>query len=85
LIIGGRTCRTCEHSHEIRPPGGPPQVFCTRFPPQVFALAIPGPRGGSQVNVNATYPLVNPEIPCGEYRRSEVKAMAEVGPAGRTQ
>ena len=53
-------------------------VFCTRNPPQVFMGVVDGPRG-PQPAVQATYPLVNPSIPCGEYERSELFASEQVG------
>lgn len=82
-LIGGRTCRSCEYSRRLDPsPKGP--LHCMRYPPQVFALAVPTPQGSS-VQVNSTYPTVNPDLPCGEYRRSEVRAMDELAQVGGTQ
>lgn len=74
-IIGGRSCRSCEHSRQIDVAPSPPH--CLRFPPQVFAVLVPTPKGPS-LQISSTYPTVNPEMPCGEYRRSEAKAMDEV-------
>lgn len=73
-IIGGRSCRSCEHSRMLDATGAP---HCLRFPPQVFALLVPTPQGPS-MQINSVYPTVNPDLPCGEYRRSEAKAMDEV-------
>ena len=73
-LIGGRSCRSCEHSRQVNSKGPP---HCLRFPPQVFALLVPTPTG-SGVQVSAAYPTVNPDLPCGEYRRSEARAMDEV-------
>lgn len=72
-LIGGRSCRSCEHS---RLEGS--VTFCLRFPPQVTSVALPMPNGQPGVRTDSTYPFVNPDWPCGEYRRSEARAMDEV-------
>lgn len=73
-IIGGRSCRTCEFSRQENS-----VVFCLRYPPQVTAVVLPAPNGqGVGVRVDSNYPPVNPDWPCGEYRRSEARAMDEI-------
>ena len=77
-LIGGKSCRTCRYSH--RPEGASTgNMFCTRYPPQVFAVVVPQgvPR------VNSAYPSINPDVPCGEYHRDDARAMTEVGAVSR--
>lgn len=74
-LIGGRSCRTCRHSH--RPDTGA-ALYCVRYPPQVFV--VPSPQG---LVINSAYPSCNPDVPCGEYDRSDVLASTEIGAMGR--
>ena len=69
MLIGGKSCHSCDHRYKM---GG--NVFCTRYPPQAYLA--PGPRG--QPMLQASYPPVNPAIPCGEHRRNEAFAQAEI-------
>lgn len=74
MIIGGKTCRSCVHRHAA----APGQFFCKRYPPQLLLVPTPGPGGQMQATIQSAYPTVNPELPCGEYSRSEVYATEEV-------
>jgi hypothetical protein len=74
-LIGGKSCRTCRYSHRQ---AGADGVFCTRYPPQV--IVVPTPQG---MALNSAYPTCNPDVPCGEYLRSDALAAAEVGALGR--
>jgi hypothetical protein len=69
MLIGGRSCHSCEFRYKIAR-----SVFCTRYPPQAYLA--PGPQG--QPQLSASYPPVNPAIPCGEYRRNEAFAVADL-------
>lgn len=66
-LIGQRDCKSCEHFALIN--GGP---FCTRFPPQAFMIqqVVSGSKEPQIAFIN-TYPPINPEIPCGEYKHNE--------------
>jgi hypothetical protein len=46
-------------------PGNPQVTFCTRFPPQV--AFVPGD-ARNMPGLQALYPQVQPDIPCGEWR-----------------
>ena len=48
-----------------------------------MAVPMRTPEGQSGIGFQSAYPIVNPELPCGEYRRSEVNAAEEV--SGATQ
>lgn len=71
-LIGGKSCRSCEH--RIKMNG---IMFCRRYPPQVIQVMRDTPTG-PQLAMNASYPPINPDIPCGEYERSDVNAAEEV-------
>lgn len=63
----GKTCYACEHRvllHE--------QVFCRRFPPQVYGGVAADADGSAKLIFNSHYPMVNPEMPCGEYKFNAV-------------
>jgi len=72
-IIGGKSCRSCEFMVLIGK-----GIFCRRYPPMAFGLVTPGPQGRPAFTVQSSYPPVNPELPCGEYQRSELNAGAEL-------
>lgn len=72
MLIGGKSCYSCEWRIKT---GG--QTFCRRFPPQVVNMMQSTPMG-PQMGLGASYPPINPTIPCGEYSRSEVFAAEEV-------
>lgn len=47
------------------------QHLCRRFPPQVTVIMVPAPppRAGQLMpQPFATYPLIDPKIPCGEFK-----------------
>jgi hypothetical protein len=60
-----KNCRQCKYSRNDLVPGAQQMTFCTRFPPQV--VFIPGDMRNAP-QVNALYPQVQPDIPCGEWR-----------------
>ena len=72
-IIGGRSCRSCEHR---RLTGR--ETFCYRYPPCVVVVPMPDGRGGMAAGFQSVYPQVDPNMPCGEYARSEVNAKTEI-------
>ena len=73
-LIGAKSCRSCEFRGKFAAGTAPAEaLFCRRYPPQVFAVM--GPKGPM---MNATYPTVNADIPCGEYVRSETHALEEM-------
>lgn len=76
MLIGAKSCRSCEH----RLLKGA-SVFCRRYPPQTFVVPQQGPNG-PVMSPMSWYPPVNPEDPCGEYKRSEANAREEVMQAG---
>lgn len=75
MIIGGKSCHSCEFSLALQR-----LTFCTRFPPQVYVAPINTPTGPVP-GLQASYPPVNPELPCGEYRRNELKAGQQISQA----
>ena len=80
-LIGAKSCRSCEW--RLKTPQAPQVLMCRRNPPQVVVMPIPDPRANGQWGVNGFYPQVNPDWPCGEYRRNEANAAEEVAEAGR--
>ena len=73
-IIGGRTCRSCMHRKLFGQ-----EVFCYRYPPTVLAVPMVDPRTRQPgVGFQSVYPSVNPDMPCGEYARSDAFASEEV-------
>lgn len=79
-IIGGRTCRTCEH-RTIRKQGPQEMVFCRRYPPTCVVVMGLDQRGNPISQIQSSYPCVDPNEPCGEYRRNELFADKEVAGA----
>jgi len=75
-LIGGKSCRSCEFILIVGKGG----LFCRRHPPMAFGIAMPGPQG-PVLTVHSSYPPVNPDMPCGEYQRSELNAAAELSEA----
>ena len=76
MIIGGKSCHSCDFRYKQ---GN--AIFCTRFPPQLFLATVQTPHGLQQVT-QASYPIVNPTIPCGEYKRNEMHASEEITAKG---
>lgn len=74
-LIGAKSCRSCEY--RLKAQGEPDVLMCRRYPPQVIGVVIPT-SSGVQTAVNAFYPQVNPEWPCGEYVRSPANAAEEL-------
>jgi hypothetical protein len=72
-IIGGKSCRSCMHRRMAGQ-----ETFCYRYPPTVLLVPMPGPKGQVAPGFQSAYPAVNPDMPCGEYARSEVFASEEV-------
>src|SRR5579863_8173014 len=72
-LIGAKSCNSCEF--KLRIPQQPKILMCRRYPPQVVTMPLP-PSG--QWGINGFYPQVNPEWPCGEYRRNEQYAHEEL-------
>lgn len=73
MLIGGKTCRSCEHRHTQGS-----TVFCRRYPPQVMIVPVKDERGIATFGFQSAYPAVDPTMPCGEYRRSDLFAREEV-------
>jgi hypothetical protein len=76
MIIGGKTCRSCEHRYVLNG-----VVFCHRYPPVVLLVPMPGSNGQLQPGYQSAFPAVDPSMPCGEYKRSEAFARDEVSGA----
>jgi hypothetical protein len=73
-IIGGRSCRSCSHRRIAGQ-----EFFCYRYPPVPLAVPMVDPRTKQPcVGFQSVYPSVNPDMPCGEYSRSEAFAAEEV-------
>jgi hypothetical protein len=72
-LLGGRSCRSCVYRRLFDQ-----AVFCYRYPPVVVVVPTPDGRGGVAVGFQSVYPQVNPDMPCGEYARSESLAAEEV-------
>lgn len=81
MIIGGRSCRSCQYVHKFNN-----VLYCTFDPPQVFVLplrdaaqnVVVDRQGMAVMSPQSTYPQVNPAIPCGQYKRSEANAATEI-------
>ena len=78
-LIGAKSCRSCE----FRWVANPQVTMCRRYPPTVVVMPIPDPAARGQWGVNGFYPQVNPDWPCGEYKRSEAHALEEVTAAAK--
>ena len=72
-LIGGRTCRSCSHRRIAGQ-----EVFCYRYPPVALVVPLVDERGKPGFGFQSVYPVVNPDMPCGEYERSEAFATEEV-------
>lgn len=77
-LIGGRSCRTCEHRFVQSQ-----VILCLRYPPTLLLVPMKQPNGEIQPGAQSFYPQVNPDMPCGEYRRNEEYAALEI--AAQTQ
>jgi hypothetical protein len=75
MLIGAKSCRSCEH----RLLKGS-SVFCRRYPPQTFVTIQSSPNGPVTTPMS-WYPPVNPDEPCGEYKRNDMNAREELGQA----
>jgi hypothetical protein len=73
-LLGAKSCRSCEHHFKL--PSS--LIVCKRYPPQLVFVAVPGPMGEPQWITNSFFPPVNPDIPCGEYKRNELFAAEEL-------
>jgi hypothetical protein len=71
-IIGGRSCRSCAHRRIAGQ-----EVFCYRYPPVPMLVPVKDNRGQPGIAFQSVYPSVNPDMPCGEYARSEAFALEE--------
>jgi hypothetical protein len=75
-LIGAKSCRSCEH--RLKAPGQQNGlIMCRRYPPTPLAVQVVTEHG-PQWAVNAFYPQVNPDWPCGEYSRSALNAAEEL-------
>lgn len=81
-IIRPDTCSTCIHKFRLPGPQAQSKSFCRRFPPTAHPIHVVGPNGPQCVGVTTTFPEVQPESTCGEYRNSRVKSNGEVVRAG---
>ena len=59
-----KSCATCKH--QFAPPVANAAPECRRYPPQVVAPVIQGPKGPA-VQLLALYPQTRPDMFCGEY------------------
>ena len=82
-LIGAKSCRSCEHRWIAKQPGGPEVMMCRRYPPTVVVMPIPDPRANGAWGVNGFYPQINPDWPCGEYKRHEGHALEEIAAAAK--
>lgn len=80
-LIGVKSCHSCEF--KLHMPNTPREaLFCRRYPPTLMTSVIQTPQG-PQVATNGSYAPVNPEYPCGEYKRNEAYARDELTEASR--
>ena len=77
-LIGGKSCRSCEFRLKLHT-----KLHCRRYPPQNIGGLAPGERGQPVTLFVSSYPETNPDLPCGEYRRSELHAAEELRDAGQ--
>ena len=75
-LIGAKSCRSCEWRWKQGQ-----MIFCRRYPPQAHAFIQGDAAGRQNVVWQASYPIVTPEIPCGEYARSELAGAEELAAA----
>jgi hypothetical protein len=74
-IIGARSCHSCLHRRIAGQ-----EIFCYRYPPAVHVVPVQQPNGKPGFGFQSVYPSVNPDMPCGEYSRSEMFAAEEAQP-----
>ena len=67
-LIGSKTCHSCEHIMRLQN-----NLHCRRYPPVPFMLI-----NGAEARIISSYPPVQPEMPCGEYKRNEINAAVEM-------
>jgi hypothetical protein len=73
-LIGGKTCSSCEYRIAMNN-----RMFCGRYPPQIFVVPVVDPIAKATVMApQSSYPQVNPQLPCGEYKRNDAYAQKEV-------
>lgn len=72
-IIGGKTCRSCEFKLVVAQ-----NIFCRRYPPTTLIVPQSMPDGKIVPSVQSAFPPVNPDNPCGEYRRNDLYAADEL-------
>ncbi len=72
-LIGSKSCRSCEWRAKLHS-----KLFCRRFPPQNIGGLMPGPNGQPITVFTSSYPEVNADLPCGEYKRNELHASEEL-------
>jgi hypothetical protein len=76
-LIGTKSCRSC--AHRVKIPQAPGVLFCGRFPPQTYVIMMEHQgQAGARATPISSYPQVNPDLPCGEYDRSELNASEEL-------
>jgi hypothetical protein len=80
-LIGAKSCRSCEHRVKLKEIPG--KMFCRRFPPQVYGGVVPDATGRPALLWGATYPEINPDLPCGEYHRNDAHAGEEMAEAAK--
>ena len=74
-LIGAKSCRSCLHRRIAGQ-----EVFCYRYPPTPIAVPTMDAKGKPGIGFQSVYPAINPDMPCGEYARSDLFAAEEAQP-----
>lgn len=80
-LVGAKSCRSCEWRGKFAQDPG--ILFCRRYPPQIYSMPMQTPAGVVQWTMNASYPTVNPDLPCGEYERNAAHSAEEIAEASK--
>jgi hypothetical protein len=67
MIIGDKTCFSCAY----RVIDGK-NIYCRRYPPTVILVPSYTADGHPAMGLQSSYPIVNPNWPCGEYHRNPI-------------
>ena len=77
LLIGGDSCRSCHWRLKMHG-----ALLCRRFPPTAVAIGVNNGKG-VEFAWQASYPVVAPDYPCGEYKRDDAHAAEELRDAAK--